>query len=306
MWSNLGIILIPVLLVLVVVGCIFLIVFFWRRKQDKFYRESPLTKNLMRPPGYSLQLQLNKIDEDLSFYLTLMLAIPLLLYSFHLSESYLGQKPESFGRFALSITLSVIVISFLGVRLKRLLDEKKNMVLGLQGEMFTGEELNQLMLHGCRIFHDIQFQYGNIDHVVVSQSGVYSVNTKMRGKPRNGIARAELIIDYQQNLLCFPDGEFQIPIKQLATEATWLAQYLTSAVGRPIKVKPILAYPGWYIKQRIGKGPVCVINPQNSKKFFVHNHEVLSPAEIQQVAHQLEQLCRNVEPVFRDKKRWKN
>ena len=34
------------------------------------------------------------------------------------------------------------------------------------------------------------------------------------------------------------------------------------------------------------------------------NHQgILSPKEIQQIAYQLEQLCRNVEPVFRVKKR---
>ena len=59
----------------------------------------------------------------------------------------------------------------------------------------TSEELNQLMLDGCRVFHDIPFPYGNIDHVVVSRSGVYSVNAKMCGKPKEG-GSVDVVVDH--------------------------------------------------------------------------------------------------------------
>tara|TARA_R110002111_G_scaffold100976_6_gene156478 strand:+ start:38667 stop:39548 length:882 start_codon:yes stop_codon:yes gene_type:complete len=287
-------------------GLAVFIAYFWKRKQDLNYRQSPLTQELMRPPGYSLQQKISELNDEVLISFIFMLLAPLLLYSIHLSYSYFGGEPESFLRTLTIVVMGLGILTFFGYRLIWVLDEKKKYKLGLQGEMFTGEELNQLMLCGCRVFHDIQFQYGNIDHVVVSPSGVYSINTKMRGKPKRGEDRAEMIVDHQKNLLRFPDYEHPIPTKQLETESHWLSNYLTSSVGNQVKVQPILAFPGWYIKERIGRGSVYVINPKNPKSFFVNNQAILKPAEMQQIAHQLEQLCRNVEPSYREKKGWGN
>jgi hypothetical protein len=81
---------------------------------------------------------------------------------------------------------------------------------------------------------------------------------------------------------------------------------LTKAVGKQIKAEPMLAFVGWFVKDRIGRGPVYVINPRNPQRFFIQNRQVLSDEAVQQVAHQLDQLCRNVEPVFNEKKGWED
>jgi homoserine kinase len=47
----------------------------------------------------------------------------------------------------------------------------------------VAEEINLLMLDGCRVFHDVPIEpYGNIDHVIVAPSAVYAVETKTRRK----------------------------------------------------------------------------------------------------------------------------
>lgn len=66
----------------------------------------------------------------------------------------------------------------------------------------------------------------------------------------------------------------------------------------------MLALPGWFVKKRIGRGSVYVFNPHKPQKFFLHNRQVLTPKQIEQVAHQLEQLCRDVEPKYKEKKGW--
>lgn len=279
------------------------IAYVWKRKQDQKHRQSPLTQDLMRPPGYSLQLKLNELNDEVSFSFILMLLTPFLLYSLHLSQSYFGGVPESLPRTIIMLIVGLGIIALLGYRLTKVLSERKNNALGLQGEMFVGEELNQLMLYGCRVYHDIQIDYGNIDHVIVSPSGVYSIETKMKQKPKEGKGKAEVNIDHQQNVLRFPDREEEINIDQLEAQGKWLSKHLTSSVGIQIQAQSILALPGWYIKQRIGRGSYYVINPKNPKNFFVNHRVKLSPQEIQQITHQLEQLCRNVELVFHDKKK---
>lgn len=277
----------------------------WRTRECRNLRESPLTGNLLRPPGYSLRQKVDDLNIDIVSYLVAIVMIPLLVFVVHVSQSYFAGESESFLRITMSVFLGLVLTSLAGWRLSRLLAERKNYVLGLEGELATGEELNQLMLDGCRVFHDIPFPFGNIDHVVVSPSGVFSVNSKTLCKPKSGDGKAEVTVDHQRNLIRFPDHESRIPIEQLETEGNWLSQKLSSSVGRSITVEPILALPGWYVKERIGRGSVYVINPRNPQKFFVQDRKLLSPELVQQVAHQLEQMCRDVEPSYREKReRW--
>lgn len=302
MWSNLFSVIIPILLSFVGMGVTVAIVYIWKQKQNLNQRQSPLTQDLMRPPGYSLRLKVNEQSDEVTILFIFMLITPLLLYSLHLSQSYFGQVPESFPRTIIMLVIGLGTITLLGRRLGKVLNERKNNSLGFQGEMFTGEELNQLMLYGCRVFHDIQIDYGNIDHVVVSPSGVFSINTKMRSKLKEGKGKAEVIVDHQNNVLRFSDRTEKIDIAQLEAEGRWLSKYLTSSVGMQIPVRPVLALPGWFVKQNNRRGSFSVINPKNSKWFFMNDQVELTSKEIQQIAHQLEQSCRNVEPIFREKK----
>lgn len=301
------VVLIPAGLALLGALSILAVGWFWKRQIQSYVRRSPLTKDLLRPPGHSLRKRIEDLDLDVASYLTALVAVPLFVYSTHISQSYYGGQSESLPRSAFSLLLGIGLTTFVGWRLLNLLGRRKLMILGLEGEQATGEELNQLMLDGCRVFHDIPFPYGNIDHVVVSPSGVFAVNSKMLGKPKGGIGSAEIVVDQQQGIVRFPDREYRIPVKQFETEANWLSKHLSSAVGQTVVVESILALPGWFVKERIGRGSVFVINPCKPKKFFVHNRQAVSSSLLQQIAHQLEQLCRDVEPSFQEKRaRWED
>ena len=299
--------LIPALLTAVGLVPLILMIHLWKERDRRASRQSPLARNFLRPPGHSLRAKLSKLDEQIIAYLFVILIAPLMLYSIHISQSYFTSQPESLTRVAVTVVMGLIALVIASWRMTKVVNERKITALGLEGELATAEDLNQLMLEGCRVFHDIPFPYGNIDHVVVSHSGIFSVNSKLRGKPRLGDGKAEVSVDLANGLLTFPDRTCNIPIKQFETEANWLTDHLTSAVGCPVAVEPMLALPGWFIKERIGRGKVFVLNPHKSRKFFVHNRETLTPEQVQQVAHQLEQLCRDVEPSFQQKtERWED
>jgi hypothetical protein len=252
---------------------------------------------------------LGKKIEDLNLEIEVGLLsvamIPLVIFAAHISQSYFSGQRESPMRVITSVGVGFILLGIASWHLLAVLSKRRQFALGLEGELATGEELNQLMLEGCRVFHDIPFPYGNIDHVVISQSGVFSINSKLLGKPKEGETRAEAVVDQQAGVVRFRDREYHIPVEKLVFEAGWLAKHLSSAVGQPVTVEPILALPGWFVKERIGRGPVYVINPRSPRKFFVQNRVVFNSQQIQQLAHQLEQLCRDIDSPHRPKrKRW--
>ncbi|HWB12281.1 MAG TPA: nuclease-related domain-containing protein [Pirellulales bacterium] len=264
-----------------------------------------MSRSLLRPPGYSLGKKIEDLNLEIEVGLLSVVMIPLVTFAAHISQSYFVGQRESPMRVLTSISLGFILLGIAGRHLLTLLSQRKRFALGLEGELATGEELNQLMLDGCRVFHDIPTPYGNIDHVVISQSGLFSVNSKLLGKPKGRETKAEAVVDQQAGVVRFPDREYRIPVEKLKSDADWLAKHLSSAVGEPVAAEPILALPGWFVKERIGRGQVCVINPRSPKKFFVHNRVVFSPQQVQQLAHQLEQVCRDVDSPHRPKrKRW--
>ena len=292
--------------VIMAIGMVPLVVImlWWQRSVRHQQRQSPLVRELLRSPGHSLREKVDGLESDVEGRLFITLFMPLMMYAMHISLSHFGQDPESTTRTLTSVLIATVAIGWMARPLPRLLLERRRCVLGLEGELAVAEELNQLMLDGCRVFHDVPIKYGNVDHVVISPSGVYAVNTKMRGKPAGQRSAAEVRIDHEKNLMTFPDGAFPIPTEKLQMEARCLSEYLTSAVGETVAVEAMLALPGWFIKDRVGRGPVFVFNPLKPQRFFLQNRHRNSHEMIQRIAHQIEQLCRDVKPSFRRDKAW--
>ena len=285
---------------------VFFCIFYWQHLLSKEVRQSPLTRDMLRSPGDSLRTKIDDLQGTVNAAMAAWMILPALICISHLVDSHYRNTPETWTRFISELAVLTVGSLLIGRWMFKRFEELCQYHLGLQGELATGQELDQLMLAGCRVYHDFPFPYGNIDHVVVSRSGIFTVNTKMRGKPKQGTGRAKVIVDYTRNQIQFPDYSCPIPIDRLQCEADWLSKFLSSAMGESIKAEPILAFPGWFFEKRIGRGDVCVINPTNAQKFFINSRNVFSDTRIGQIAHHLEQRCRDVKPGFKDNTRWED
>jgi len=66
-------------------------------------------------------------------------------------------------------------------------------------------------------------------------------------------------------------------------------------------VQPVLALPGWFVHRR-GRNAVLVFNPRETIFLFPRfGGTPLEDKMVAQVAHQLEQRCRDVEPWGHEK-----
>ncbi len=278
----------------------------WRGDQERSLRKSPLTRELLRSPGHSLRQKIDEVEEDLYSSLAILLIAPFALISMHVCDSYYRGTPESIFRYAIGVGALIVAGVVFGRRITKNLNQRRNLVLGMEGELATGQELDQLMLDGCRVFHDIKARHGNIDHVVVSRSGVFCVETKMISKYTAGNDKAEVVVDHDQNVLRFANFEREIPSGQIERQTAWLSEYLSSATGDSVRAEGILALPGYFITKRIGRGSVYVINPVKPTRFFVNSRKVFSDQVIKRISHQLDQLCRDVQPSFRDDPSWQD
>jgi hypothetical protein len=257
----------------------------------------PFTGDFLRSPGESLRLNLEEINEEMIICILSATLIPLAMYALYISLAYFyGMKNSFFHITMFSIIAGGIFIYYL-VKCLRLLVRKKRIRLGYEGELEVSQHLNQLMLKGNHVYHDIYADKFNIDHVVVGPSGVYAVETKTRSKPITGNNQADATVVYDGKILKFPNWNDTKILGQARSQASWLSKELSSSVGEKVSVKPIIAIPGWFVKRDCPFDGIFVINPKNFylvvKPDIDHN---LDAEMIKRIAHQLEQKCRNVVP----------
>ena len=276
-------------------------------KRDRRGRRTPLTNSLLRSPGESLREELNNLSEKIDDYFWTMLLSSLFPLILLMGLFKLGDKSvfSLYWQLAVSGGCYVAIIVWHTRRLYRFLEARQKLSLGLDAEMAVGQELNHLMSHGCRVFHDFPAKGFNIDHIVIGPGGVVAVETKGRAKPDKGGGSADAKVIFNGEYLRFPHWLEKNPVEQARRQAVWLQKWLSSAVGQTVKVRPALALAGWYV-ERSKPGEVLVYNGKSPT--FLTNPKItgdaLSPEMIQRIVHQVELRCRDVEPAAyrKDKK----
>lgn len=253
----------------------------WKVKRDDAKTRDPFTEALLRPPGESCRQKLNVLYEDLQFRI-LWVVVPVF---FATAVLY---APVSNGAYVVFTALSAGLTYVALCRLLALRKEILNYQLGFDGERAVGQQINQALSFGCKVYHDVQFDDYNIDHVIVAPSGVYAVETKTR---RKGHDKNSHKVRYDGQKLIFPEWEDDHGLEQALRNAKSLSAWLTKAVGEPVRVEPILTLPGWWI-DTVGLGKVNVLNPKLIVGLVRDAKSILSPKLIQQISHQIEQRNR--------------
>lgn len=275
-----------------------LCVLYHRKSRMRRQRRSPIGTALLRSPGYSVREQLEQAQRDLTFDAVLLTVIPLLLTALFLAQGLLlGASRMA----PIAPVYALMAIAFIAYMLRKLrkadaqLDQFK---AGYDGELAAGQELDQLMRQGAATFHDLPADGFNIDHVVVAAEGVFAIETKGFTKPNLGRGKADARVVYDGATLRFPTRSTAEPLEQAERQAAWLAKWLSSAVGSPVSVVPVVALPGWFV-EHTGRGRVRVFSGKELAGLLKSRGTQAMPAQdVQRIAHQIEQRCRTVEATY--------
>lgn len=223
-------------------------------------------------------------------------AFPFIVCSIYLSQTYFGGAQESIFRWVLAGIVTLGFVVYLLIKLLRLGRLRFDLQNGLEAEIAMGQELDQLMREGAIVYHDFPAEGFNIDHVVLTSGGVYAIETKGRLKPDRGGGKKDASVEFNGKVLLFPDWKDSKTLEQAARQARWLSKWISSAVGEPVPVTPVVALPGWWV-ERTGRGEVTVISGREAPS-LLHNKrgKPISLQLIQRIEHQVEARCRDVEP----------
>jgi hypothetical protein len=163
----------------------------------------------------------------------------------------------------------IIVCAYKVVKIRRRLSALR---LGRDGEKAVGQYLELLREKGCCVFHDIVGDNFNLDHVLISEHGIFVVETKTLKKPIKG--EAKIVYDGTKVTVNGFEPE-RNPTVQVHAGVSWLRDMLKESTGKDFSVRSIIVFPGWFIEARVNGNSTgtWVLNPK-SLPIFIENQPI--------------------------------
>ncbi|WP_279255680.1 nuclease-related domain-containing protein [Shewanella xiamenensis] len=230
------------------------------------YRDATVTlpvdrEQLTRIPAYGLQQQIQDLQLDLIG--SMMMGLMIVCFPFAVSSI---QAHIAIGKFPWVYALTGLMgLTYCSFKTWKNFSKLTKLRLGHTAEIATANELIGLQALGYQVFHDVQADGFNIDHLVIGKNGVFAIETKGRHKRNkdlrqtNGNGKKGYEVFYKDGRLNFPSWTETKPIEQAQRQAQWVSQWLTKATGSPVAATPALVFPGWYVTSQ-SKPPFPILN----------------------------------------------
>ena len=250
-------------------------------------KRSPLKNKPLRYAGKSIDEQIDKLLNDNAVPYLLIIVLFIVMTIQEWLRYYLNSLPSP-----KTITfLAGLVILFSYYKIRKMLREVKQLKQGRDGERIVGEQLDVLREKGYKIFHDIVGENFNIDHIIISTKGIFLIETKTYSKPND--------VDGQ---IHFDGREITVdglkltnnPIVQSTVAANWLQNLLKESTGKEFLIKPVIVFPGWFIKStEEGKKSSCwVLNPKALPQYIENEKTLITTEDMSLVSYHLSRYVR--------------
>lgn len=116
----------------------------------------------------------------------------------------------------------------------------------------VGHSLQRIAVGHGRVFHDVVTPAGVVDHVILGPGGIYAVNVVAhRALRRESVRLAEGELRFK------PDGK-TMSIADIASKTTRLEQEFRDLLRNSVRVRSVIAVPGWHAESQTGNGHLVV------------------------------------------------
>jgi len=249
--------------------------------------KSPIKDKPLRNPGESLDKEIEDVfyDEIITYF-----AVSLFAVLWAMLEWYRWYLKQPYSPWVYSFVALIMILIFTA---KFIHAKKKIRALkqGRDGEKAVGQYLERLRESGAQVFHDVPGKGFNIDHVVISKSGIYVIETKTFSKPDKGEAR---IIYNGEAVFLHGKIENKQPIIQVKAAVNWLTDLLNESTGKKFNIKPVVVFPGWYIEPTAESkaSEVWTLNPKALPSFIRNSQNQLEDHEVKMASFHLSRYIR--------------
>lgn len=273
---------------------LFLLWHYWRRWVR---RNRPRPAKMLSGPGDSQRGRIADLDEAITAAALWLVAIPVAAIATLLAPRLLGVGPLTGADLFALPALAAGLLCFPFFALIRNCRQRRGCRRKLEAEISAGREINQLLRDGFQVFHDVPEGGGNIDHMVIGLSGVFTVESLGRPVPEKGrgIIDAKVIYD-GENLFFPPDNAKEGgAAKQARRQAIAMERFLGDALGVAVPVRPALALPGWFVERKRADDLLLLYGQAHHYARILRGPTVLTPDRAREIGRVLEARCRGIE-----------
>lgn len=137
-------------------------------------------------------------------------------------------------------------------RLVRIVISWHNIRFVRDANIAIGHQLQRIASSHGRAYHDVPTSAGIVDHVLVGQGGIYAINVVAKRHLKK--ASAQL----RENHLLFSNTEKTISVIDRIAATKRLEKEFRKITGRKLRVRSVIAVPGWNIKDQSGNDHLLV------------------------------------------------
>ncbi|PKG78644.1 nuclease [Shewanella sp. Actino-trap-3] len=250
-------------------------------------------EQLLRIPAYGLQQQIQDLQFDLLGGLTMAVVVVSFPFATESIQKHITENSFPY----LFAIIAVVGLIYCGRKTWKTFSKLTKLRLGHTAEIATANELIGLQALGYQVFHDIQADGFNIDHLAIGKNGVFAIETKGRHKRKrdskstSATQGKDYQLFYKDGRLCFPSWTETKPIEQAIRQAKWVSQWLTKATGEQIFSSPVLVFPGWFVTSQT-RPPFPILNhKQLVKTIPAVRTQALSQQQVDAIVYQVAQRC---------------
>lgn len=248
-------------------------------------KRSPIKDKPLRYPGQSINESIQDLQDGIIawfLYCASFIVITIFTWFSWLTKTIIPPI------FPTIISIGLIILT--SYKTNKTMRQIQLLKMARDGEMTVGQDLDDLRQYNYQIFHDIQGEGFNIDHVVLTTHGFFTVETKTISKPLKGNSRIHL-----ENKQIFIDG-FPMdrnPFNQCHAQAHWLQNLLLSTTGKKFMIKPTILFPGWFVDPMQGHEDVWVLNPKALPAFISNEPEAITREDMYLASFHLSRYIRS-------------
>jgi hypothetical protein len=250
-------------------------------------------EQLLRIPAYGLQQQIQDLQFDLLGGLTMAVVVVSFPFATESIQKHITENSFPY----LFAIIAVVGLIYCGRKTWKTFSKLTKLRLGHTAEIATANELIGLQALGYQVFHDIQADGFNIDHLAIGKNGVFAIETKGRHKRKrdskstSATQGKDYQLFYKDGRLCFPSWTETKPIEQAIRQAKWVSQWLTKATGEQIFSSPVLVFPGWFVTSQT-RPPFPILNhKQLVKTIPAVRTQPLTQQQVDAIVYQVAQRC---------------
>ncbi|MDJ0750282.1 MAG: nuclease-related domain-containing protein [Woeseiaceae bacterium] len=236
---------------------------------------SSFADSIMHEAAQRFRDELDRLSNSQSIYLSGALAFFVLF-----AAAYVLDAKELFAGYPrwqlwLQIAFLSLTATLAVWRLARTVLARRQIRFVRDASIAVGHQLQQISTGANRVFHDVTTPAGVVDHVLVGQSGIYAINVVARRARNNGH------VTMRGNELRFSDDDAAVPIVDITAGAARLEKEVSQVLGHKIRVRSVIAVPGWEIGEQasehhllVNERTIAMLRGWKDKSDYLMNEDV--------------------------------